>query len=212
MIKAVAFDLDDTLLDGKKMHHKAIIESLNKFGYNRKRLKWIRGATTEEILNYNFPNMNKATINKISNYKRRIAKNYMNLAKLLPNAIELLRYLKQNSITVGLITNNSHTELKYFLKYFKIDKYFNFVIGIEEGKPKPSDEMFKIFLKSAKLKPKEVIYVGDSDYDVIACKKSKIKIILNTKKHTAKLAKKADFTAENLKNIKNKIDNLIRKK
>jgi pyrophosphatase PpaX len=210
MIKAVTFDLDDTLLNGKRMHYKAIIEALNKFGYKKKRIKWIRGATTEEILVYNFPDMDEGDINKIARYKRLIVKKYMGLAKLLPHAIELLKYLKQNSLIIGLITNNSHAELKQFLRYFKIGKYFDITIGIENKKPKPSNEMFKAFVKKAKLKPREIIYVGDSNYDIIACKKAKIRIILNTRMHKAKLSNKADFVLKNLQQVKRKLSFLIK--
>lgn len=37
MIKAVAFDLDDTLIAGKAMHHAAILEALVKFGYKKEK-------------------------------------------------------------------------------------------------------------------------------------------------------------------------------
>ncbi len=202
MLKAIGFDLDDTLIDGKKMHHAAIIEALNKFGYKKKRIKWIRGATTEELLKLNFPTMNEKMISKIALYKRKIVKKYMNLAKVLPHARELLRTLKQKGLIVGMITNNSRIELKHFLKYFKIKKYFDIVVGIDDAKPKPNSDMLKIFMKRAKVKPKEMIYVGDSDYDILACKKAKIDIILNTKIHKTKLMSSADYIAKNLKDIK----------
>ena len=208
MLKAIGFDLDDTLIDGKKMHHAAIIEALNKFGYKKKRIKWIRGATTEELLKLNFPTMNEKMISKIALYKRKIVKKYMNLAKVLPHARELLRTLKQKGLIVGMITNNSRIELKHFLKYFKIKKYFDIVVGIDDAKPKPNSDMLKIFMKRAKVKPKEMIYVGDSDYDILACKKAKIDIILNTKIHKTKLMSSADYIAKNLKDIKKIIDNL----
>jgi len=212
MIKAAVFDLDDTLIDGKKMHHAAIIEALHKFGYARKRLRWIRGATTEEILSYNFPNINKNTKKEISMYKRLVVQKYMHLAKLLPYAKELLKFLKQKGLLVGMITNNSHKELEHFLKHFKIKKFFDVVVGIGDAKPKPSPSMFKFFIKKAKVSPSEMIYVGDSDYDIIACKKAKIKIILNTRIHKAKYQKMANFTAKNLKEVKKIIDNLIRER
>ncbi len=209
MIKSIAFDLDDTLIDGKKMHHAAVIVALNKFGYARKRIKWIRGATTEEILTHNFPNMDPKTKKKIARYKRSIVQKYMNFAKILPHAIELLTYLKQNSLIIGMVTNNTHKELKHFLRYFKLKKYFDIVVGMEDAVPKPSDAMFKIYMRKAKVKPKEMIYVGDSDYDILASKKAGIKIMLNTQLHKPKLINKVDFVAKNLNEIKKIIGDLI---
>ncbi|MCD6575801.1 MAG: HAD family hydrolase [Nanoarchaeota archaeon] len=202
MIEAVAFDFDDTLIDGKEMHHAAIIEALDKFGYKRKRVKWIRGATTEEILALNFPNMDEEIKKKIAVYKRSIVQKHLPLAKLLPDARDILDYIKSKGILIGLITNNTHGEINHFLRYFKLRKFFKVIVGIDDAKPKPSPEMFKVFMRKADVKPKEMFYVGDSDYDILASKKARVKIILNTKIHKAKMADMADFKVKSLKEIK----------
>lgn len=175
----------------------------------KKRLKWIRGATTEELLAYNFPIMDNQTKSRIATYKRLIVQKYMHLAKVMPGTIELLRFLKSKNLIVGMVTNNSHKELKHFLRYFRFKKYFDTVVGIDQGKPKPSTEMFKVFMKKTRLKPSEIIYVGDSNYDILACEKAEIKIIINTNIHKASQLKKADFAVKNLKKAKDVIGSLI---
>jgi HAD superfamily hydrolase (TIGR01662 family) len=201
MIKAIAFDLDDTLIDSKRMHHAAIIEALDNFGIKRKRIRWIRGATTEELLRYNIPQLDEKTISKISKYKRKIIKKYIHLAKLLPGAIDLLRNLKRNGLIIGLVTNNSHSEIRHFIKAFKLKKFFDIIVGIDDAKPKPSPDMLRLFMKKTKVKPSETIYVGDSDYDIISSKKAHVKIIVVTKIHKTSMTTKANFIAKNLKDI-----------
>ena len=210
MIKAVVFDLDDTLIAGKKIHHDAIIASLTKFGYKRKRLNWIIGVTTEEVLKYNFSKIEERELKKIIAYKRKILKKYIQSGKPLPGLNELLSYLNKKPLIVGIITNNTHKELNYFLKHLDITHYFKIKVCTENGAPKPSTAMFKFFMKKTKLKPSEIIYVGDSNYDILTCNKAKIKIILNTAVHKAELYKKADFTAKNLKHVKQILEELIK--
>lgn len=212
MIKSVVFDLDETLIDGKRMHHDAMIESLNKFGFMRKKITWIRGARTEEILKHNLPDLEIGLIKKITEHKRKIVKNYMHFAKPLPGLKELLCFIRQNSLVAGMVTNNSRKELLHFLKYLGIDKYFDLTVCTEDGAPKPSPKMLNVFMKKTKLKPFEIIYVGDSNYDILMCKKAKMRIILNTKVHKASMRKKADFVAKNLKQVKNIIQKEILKK
>ncbi|MCD6547207.1 MAG: HAD family hydrolase [Nanoarchaeota archaeon] len=206
-MKAVAFDLDDTLIDGKRMHHAALIEALNKFGIKRKRLKWIRGATSEEILKYNLPSLDIALIKKIAIYKRKVVKKYLKLAKPIPYSHELLKHLKQKGLILGLITNNSHNEIKAFLKHFKFS-FFHVVVGMDHAKPKPNPDMFNLFMKKANISKKDFVYVGDSNHDILACKKAGIRIILMTKIHKAKLFKKADFVAKNLKDVEKIINSI----
>jgi phosphoglycolate phosphatase len=87
---------------------------------------------------------------------------------------DLLNELQKWGYQIAIISSNSEANITQFLEKNNItviDKIFcsSNLFG--------KDKVIKKFLKTCKLTIDEVIYVGDEQRDIVACKKSDIKII-----------------------------------
>lgn len=170
-IKAVLFDLDNTLLDRTKTFHGFIatliqeylshaedaqpifdrIIHLDQDGYKDKRelflelieeLPWITKPSQSELLDF---------------YR----KHYVTNAILMDQAIEVIEAVGKKYRT-GLITNG-----QTYIQYGKIDhlnirSLFDVIIVSEEaGVKKPNPKIFEMALEKLELKAEECIYIGD---------------------------------------------------
>lgn len=126
------------------------------------------------------------------------------LGKPFLETIEVLEYLKEKKIKIGLISNTTQTITRIIEKY-DLNKYFDAVMfSYEEGLLKTDPEMFKKLLKKLKVKADDVIMVGDSlPTDVIGSRNAGIRSILLDRMN------KREFTPKivNLRELKKMIDN-----
>ncbi|MEM3597198.1 MAG: HAD family hydrolase [Candidatus Bathyarchaeia archaeon] len=85
---------------------------------------------------------------------------------LNPDALEVLRWLKSQNKYVGIICNTGLTPgfgLRRFLEKEGVAKYFDVMIFSEEvGVRKPDPRIFHLVSEKLKVKPYEVVHVGDN--------------------------------------------------
>jgi putative hydrolase of the HAD superfamily len=176
MIKAVLFDLDQTLIDFMNMKAescksaiKAMIKTglkINeKTGYRKlmhtyfkvgiesdiaftKFLEEETGEADEKIL--------KAGINAYLKTKPSLIKPY-------PHVLETLEYLKSLNLKLGIITDAPRTKATQRLEGMNILHFFDLIITFDDtAEKKPSEKPFKLAMKILNLNPEEIIFVGDS--------------------------------------------------
>ncbi|MCP4761177.1 MAG: HAD family hydrolase [archaeon] len=98
--------------------------------------------------------------------------------KLDPEAIPLLEDIKKSKkgIKTALISNyDHHPVLQTLIKKLNIQKYFDVItISSELGIKKPDPAIFSPAIKITGFKPEEIIYVGDSEVDIIGAKSAGI--------------------------------------
>jgi putative hydrolase of the HAD superfamily len=170
-IKAVIFDLDNTLLDrtrtfrlfaeafvdrflGETKKREALIgriELLDEDGYKDKptlfrelldELPWLEKPLHEDLLGY-------------------YEKEYVNSAILMDQAEDLIHYLG-GKYKLGLITNG-----RTAIQYGKIDRLairdrFEVILVSEEaGIKKPDSRIFRTAIERLNVLPEECVYVGD---------------------------------------------------
>ena len=212
MLKAIVFDLDQTLIDSKDAHLAAMVDGLERAGWPTK-IIWVYGLTADNILKYNFEDMPEETIEKIVVHKRRILKNYLDKVKILPGAIELLKFLKGKGIKMILVTNNTHREVNDLLQAIGLQNYFDGIVAKEDAEPKPSPHPIIKAMRDINPPLEETIYLGDSDTDIEAAKAAGLRIMINTQVHdTCKEKAKADWVVTNLKQALRIIKELIEEK
>ncbi len=175
MIKAVLFDLDNTLIDFLKMkkhscsaaidamigaglkvrHEKAIkvlFELYDKYGLEEKTifqkfLKKLAGKIDYKIL-----------ANGIVAY-RRVRSGFL---EPYPNVDYVLLKLKGRGIKLGIVTDAPKLKAWIRLAAMKLSNYFDVVVTFEDTKRlKPSKMPFEAALRQLKLKPSECLMVGD---------------------------------------------------
>jgi phosphoglycolate phosphatase len=86
----------------------------------------------------------------------------------------LLNELESRGYKTAIISSNSVDNIKDFLQYNKIESITT-VLGSSSifGK----DKLIKKFLRTHRVKASEVIYVGDEQRDIVACKKVGVKVV-----------------------------------
>ena len=173
MIKAVIFDLDDTLFDctgllvsnARKRAAKAMVES----GVNlsekelieeQKRLNELNPTSNVfQIIAEKYSEKNKDEIAK----KAIDAYNSDSVEEihLFSGAKELFEKLKEKKTKLILITSGITKRQQKKIKLLKLESFFDeiFIHDVETGPEK--EDFFREVLKRFNLKPKEVLSVGD---------------------------------------------------
>jgi HAD superfamily hydrolase (TIGR01549 family) len=126
------------------------------------------------------------------------------LGKPFLETIEVLDYLKEKKIKIGLISNTTPTILRV-LEKFDLNKYFDATIfSYDEGLLKTDPEMFHKLAKKLKVKLDDVVMIGDSvPTDVFGARNAGIKSILLDRMNKRTFLPKI----VNLRELKNLIEN-----
>jgi len=183
-MKAVLFDLDDTLYAYKPCHSKGLEVVLSKI-VNDWKVSWddaeiLYGKAREWIHNqlhnsaashHRLLYMSKMSEFGGQNpvvYAKRLEdlywQGYFSQMNLYPGVMDLLVGLKNSGILLGLVTDLT-TDVQYKkLWHLGLESTFDAVVTSEEaGIEKPSQIMFQLVLEKLGLKrPQEAVMVGDS--------------------------------------------------
>ena len=176
---SVIFDMDGTLLDTQRICIPAWDYAGKKQGYENMgrfipELCGMNQPAIEKFLNENFPNIDAKLLWEDS--KEYIIKNLT--VRFKDGAKELLDYLKNRGIKIGLATGTSRPSTLHHLNAVGAVDYFDASIcgpEIENGKPAPD-----IFLKVAELlgvKPETCFVFEDSQNGIIAAHAAGMKAI-----------------------------------
>ncbi len=207
-VRAVIFDIDGTLIDSLDVIAESLVEAAKEMGYNieSKDVKKLIGIPGKEIvkqlLKVSDPQQIKEILGKWEENQRKI---YAKRVKLYPKVKETLEYLKNRGFKLATATSLTSDKAKEILQMFSIEKYFDTCVAaddVKEGKPSPD-----VFLEAARrldMKNEECIVVGDTEYDILAAKAAKMKIILfDPQKQRLKTVKvKPDFIIHSFQELK----------
>lgn len=175
MIKAIIFDLDNTLIDFLRMKRisceeavdamidagldipkKKAIDELYKLYYKvgledptifQKFLKKVTGKIDYKKLAYAITAYRQARTGFLHPY---------------PGTKKTLIKLKEKGLKLAIVTDAPKLKAWIRLVSMKIDDFFDVVVGLEDtGRAKPSRLPFRAALKELKVKPSECLMVGD---------------------------------------------------
>ena len=106
--------------------------------------------------------------------------NCSNRSYLYPNVLNTLKKLK-SEFRIALCTNKKQYITEKILMDFKIDNFFDCVLGSNSKiKLKPDTEMLEYCLNECHVKPEQAIMIGDSSNDIIPAKALSMKSIYVT--------------------------------
>lgn len=186
MIKAVLFDLDNTLLDLVKVKTKCLKESVKAM--RRAGLKMKADTAVKKLFNIlkktHFENDTLfqeflREIKKPDDYKllsaaiiayRKTRFNYSIPYKNVPNTLKKLR---RKGLKLGVITDAPKLKAWLRLTQLGLVNCFDVIIAFDDTKRrKPSTLPFRKAIKELKFKPGEILFVGDNPYrDIRGAKK-----------------------------------------
>lgn len=176
-IKAIAFDLDGTLVDSASGLAEAIDNMLKELGFSPagkelisvwvgnggdilvdRALKWAGAAIT--------PKLQKSAR---ESFAQHYAVSVMTGSQLFPEVKETLDILAKSDLPLAIVTNKPTPFIAPLLKELGIDKYFSLVLGGNDVKAlKPHPAPLYLVMGQFGLRKEELLFVGDSRNDIIA--------------------------------------------
>ncbi len=217
MIKAVLFDLDNTLIDFMKVKRSSVdaaIDAMLAAGVKVKKRKAEKilyalykeyGIEHQQI----FQKFLKAILGKVD-YKILaegiVAYRKMQAGILQPysDVVPTLRKLRQQRLKLAIVSDAPRLRAWLRLVEMKIQNKFDAVVCFEDtGKYKHTGLPFKLALKLLRLKPNECVMVGDwPERDIVGAKKLGIRTIFARYGTTKEIKRSgADFEVDSVKDV-----------
>lgn len=184
MKKTVIFDLDGTLLNTLDDLADSTNYALSKFGYPTRTIEEVRqfvGNGVAKLIERaipegkNNPNFEKC----LSIFKENYAQNMYNKTAPYNGIIEMLSNLKSKGIKIAVVSNKFDLAVKELCKKY-FEGFIDFAAGENEAqgiKKKPAPDTVISVLNEFNFAPKDAVYVGDSDVDIMTAKNSKMPCI-----------------------------------
>jgi len=84
-----------------------------------------------------------------------------------------VKLFKEDGLPVGVLTNSQKKYNDAWIEHKKMQDHFDLVVCSEEvGSPKPAPDGILAVCEKMKVKPKDAIYAGDTEADIIAAVKA----------------------------------------
>ncbi len=217
MIKAVLFDLDNTLIDFMKVKQKSVDAAINAMLAAGVKLKkkeatkilykiyWKHGIEHQHI----FQKFLRRVLGKLD-YKALaggiVAYRKTQAGILFPysDVIPTLKKLRRQRLKLAIVSDAPRLKAWIRLVELGIQDYFDVVVCHEDtGSYKHTGLPFKRALKLLQLKPAECLMIGDwPERDIVGAKKLGIKTIFAQYGATKKISKSgADFDIDSVSEV-----------
>lgn len=164
MIRLIVFDFDGTLVDSKSIYLHLIKKDLKNSGHkiNRKFVHSFGDKPLKGMLE-----MIGMSDKEMPPYLKVMHEDFIKYAKRITGA-KNLRSVGRIRMKKLVLSNSVHRIIKTVLADLNAD-YFNEVFGADDFKSKFQE--FNKIIKKYKLKPREIVYVGDRVIDVKLARK-----------------------------------------
>lgn len=174
-MKTIIFDFDGTLADSTAVFASAWNTLAQKYKFKGIELKEIdtlkKLSISERSKLFDFP-MYKLPMILPQFYK--LYRQSLNDVHLFAGMKEVLLELDNRGYKILIISSNSKDNIVEFLKINGIHCVTDVLCS---NRIFSKDKVMKKFLKESKVSSSEVVYIGDEQRDIVACKKAGIPII-----------------------------------
>lgn len=173
-MKCAIFDLDGTLLNTIDDLADACDELLQKYNFEANwtidDYKSFIGWGAVELVKYSFNNTltDEQLPQVLFDFKEIYDRNKQNKTRPYDGIVEQLDILKEKGIKLCVVTNKPQFAAVEVVEYYFGKGYFDYIIGPDDDIPnKPDPTTTRMALEYCKCSPKDAIYFGDSDIDMI---------------------------------------------
>jgi phosphoglycolate phosphatase len=166
-LKAVVFDCDGVMFDtafANRKYYDEVLELFGKTAMNDEQFKNVHMMTVTESIAYLFPESDDLSgifkgLQGIGYHK------FIEHMVMEKGLKQLLDGLKEKGFIRCVATNRTNT-MEKVLEIFDLEKYFDMVVtAAKVKKPKPDPEQLLMIMDEYSLKPDEVLFIGDTEYD-----------------------------------------------
>lgn len=175
--KLVLFDLDGTLMDTSKGIIHCYNETCKRFNkpvdLQRDFHGIIGGALLQNFVKY-FEFSEQQAYDAVEFYRNEYATHGIHLADVYPGIRELLAFLKQNKVNIGVATLKREDFAISILKEFGLSDYFDMIKGMDASDTKTKSSIINECINNFNVSTEDTILVGDSFSDAKGAQKSEI--------------------------------------
>lgn len=183
MIRGIIFDVDGTTLNTLNDLYVSFNQALKEFGLPARSKDEIRmgvGSGFKVLVDRcTPPDTSEELKQKLGvRYGEIYSENYRKTTVPYDGIRELLQTLRDSNIALAISSNKSDRYVKGLAEKNFPDIEFVEVMGAREGFPhKPDPKGAKFIIEKMGLKKEEVMYVGDSDIDILTGKNAGAKTV-----------------------------------
>jgi phosphoglycolate phosphatase/pyrophosphatase PpaX len=178
-MNTVIFDFDGTLADTLPICYYAFQHVFKEFDNKEltsEQIKAMFGPSETGIIRENLVHLNKDQA--IELYYEKYMQNHAQLVKRNIEIDELIIFLKEKGFKLGIVTGKARRSLDISLKALQMENVFDVLItGDDVEKPKPHPEGIVKALSILGVPNDQVIFIGDSDADILAGNKANVTTI-----------------------------------
>ena len=180
-MKIVLFDLDGTITDSSEGIVNSIKYALSRLGFPEEpteKIKQFIGPPLQQTFKINYGISDYQ--NAVTIYREYYAEKGIYENRLYEGIVAVLDQLKNEGYTIGLATGKPTYYSHIILKHFKIDHYFNAVVGSNmNGTRGEKPEIIRDVLAELNYDKElhEVVMIGDRKHDVHGAHHHQIKCI-----------------------------------
>ncbi|MEM7617940.1 MAG: HAD family hydrolase [Pseudomonadota bacterium] len=105
---------------------------------------------------------------------------HLNYLEPMADSENLLNEIKQLGLPMAIVSNKRHKTLGIEIEHVGYQDYFDFVIGAgvaKRDKPSADPILDAMAALNHNLKPEEVLYVGDTETDLLAAQNAKLPVV-----------------------------------
>jgi len=214
MVKGIIFDMDGTILNTIDDVVASVNYAMRHFNLPEKTVQEVKDGIGRGAINLIEDVVPKGTseadIYKIYEvYQTYYDQHTNDFTAPYEGILDLLKTLKNNGYKLAVVSNK-YRYLVEALNHDIFKDYFDISMGEMDGVPiKPAPDMIHMALKELKLSKDEVIFIGDSDVDMMTANNANIRSIGVTWGYRSKevlIKHKANYIIDQPKDILNIID------
>ena len=196
-IKVVAFDCDGVLFDTKKAnmaYYNRLLDHFGKPAMTKEQFAYTHMHTVDQSLSYLFED--KTTIEAAQTFRKSMSYiPFLKFMEIEPYLKPLLEKLRP-AFKTAIATNRTDTMDRVLIEH-DLTEFFDLVVTASDVKrPKPDSEPLVKILEHFGLKPRQMIYIGDSELDESAAKSAGVVMVAYKNRSLS-----ADFHIESLKEL-----------
>ena len=204
--KAVIFDLDGTLLDTIKDLGSSMNYILKKYGFpTHKEEHYVRaiGNGLRNLAKRSLPK-NVATDDFLDSVVAEFIGHYtehcIEKTVVYDGINELLEFCAKNNILLNILSNKRDDLVKELIPYYFPEYEFSYSLGESNEFPRKPDPTSALYLSELlKVAPADILFVGDSIYDIRTGKNAGMKTLAVTWGYQPKeqlIAENPDFIVD----------------
>ncbi|MFA6596571.1 MAG: HAD-IA family hydrolase [Ignavibacteriaceae bacterium] len=168
-LQLFVFDLDGTLTESSETIYQTTMKTFEQFGQNVHLPKEELDKRIGEHFQTIFDDLEipVADIEKFIDVYKTIYFDFIDTTKLYPGVEHTLSTLKKNGKKIALLTTKAQEQAWRIIHHFKLEQYFDEIIGRRNGMGhKPSPEPLLFICNALSILPEATLMVGDSELDV----------------------------------------------